>query len=152
MSGSGISWAIRKSAPCSRQITTPAPDHWFFTGRMPFLPPNQQHQSTEGQYTYIIPNTYVIPLVRVSLTLYSVLEVTFIFIYNTLILIFLHNITFSTWLMAARHDSVSVVLEESLLSRPEETDVHSSRSGLDDLLKWVFSMKLSMPSALYGWV
>jgi len=21
----------------------------FFTGRMPFLPPNQQHQSTEGQ-------------------------------------------------------------------------------------------------------
>ena len=25
MSGSGISWAICKSAPCSRQITTPAP-------------------------------------------------------------------------------------------------------------------------------
>ena len=23
----------------------------FFTGRMPFLPPNQQHQSTEGTYT-----------------------------------------------------------------------------------------------------
>jgi len=22
----------------------------FFTGRMPFLPPNQQHQSTEGKY------------------------------------------------------------------------------------------------------
>jgi len=22
----------------------------FFTGRMPFLPPNQQHQSTEGTY------------------------------------------------------------------------------------------------------
>jgi len=22
----------------------------FFTGRMPFLPPNQQHQSTEGHY------------------------------------------------------------------------------------------------------
>jgi len=21
----------------------------FFTGRMPFLPPNQQHQSTEGK-------------------------------------------------------------------------------------------------------
>ena len=33
----------------SRQITTPAPHHSvFFTGRMPFLPPNQQHQSTEG--------------------------------------------------------------------------------------------------------
>jgi len=23
----------------------------FFTGRMPFLPPNQQRQSTEGKYT-----------------------------------------------------------------------------------------------------
>jgi len=27
VSGSGISWAICKSAPCSRQITTPAPHH-----------------------------------------------------------------------------------------------------------------------------
>ena len=42
VSGSGISWAICKSAPRSRQITTQ-----FFTGRMPFLPPNQQRQSTE---------------------------------------------------------------------------------------------------------
>ena len=48
VSGSGISWAICKSAPCSRQITMPAPHHSFFTGRMPFLPPNQQRQSTEG--------------------------------------------------------------------------------------------------------
>ena len=49
--GSGISWTICKSfAPCSRQITTPAPHHSiFFTGRMPFLPPNQQRQSTEGK-------------------------------------------------------------------------------------------------------
>ena len=48
-SGSGISWAICKSAPHSRQITMPAPHHSsFFTGQMPFLPPNQQHQSTEG--------------------------------------------------------------------------------------------------------
>ena len=30
VSGSGISWAIRKSAPCSRQITTPAPHHSVF--------------------------------------------------------------------------------------------------------------------------
>jgi len=37
-----------KSAPRSRQITTPAPTTQFFTGRMPFLPPNQQRQSTEG--------------------------------------------------------------------------------------------------------
>ena len=27
VSGSGVSWAICKSAPCSRQITTPAPHH-----------------------------------------------------------------------------------------------------------------------------
>jgi len=30
-----------------REITMPAPHHSVFTGRMPFLPPNQQHQSTE---------------------------------------------------------------------------------------------------------
>ena len=48
VSGSGISWAICKSAPCCRQTTTPAPTTQFFTGWMPFLPPNQEHQSTEG--------------------------------------------------------------------------------------------------------
>ena len=36
MSGSGISWAVCRQC---------------FTGRMPFLPPNQQRQSTEGTYT-----------------------------------------------------------------------------------------------------
>ena len=51
--GSGISWAICKSAPRSRQTTTPAPHHsYVFTGRMPFLPPNQQRQSTEGTWTW----------------------------------------------------------------------------------------------------
>jgi len=30
------------------QITMPAPHHSVFTGRMPFLPPNQQRQGTEG--------------------------------------------------------------------------------------------------------
>ena len=47
VSGSGIIWAVCKSAPRCRQITAPAPHH-FFTGRIPFLPPNQQRQSTEG--------------------------------------------------------------------------------------------------------
>jgi len=48
--GSGISWTIHKqSAPCSRQITTPTPRHSMFTGRMLFLTPNQQCQSTEGK-------------------------------------------------------------------------------------------------------
>ena len=47
--GSGISWTIRKkSAPRSRQITTPTPHQSVFTGRMLFLTPNQQCQSTEG--------------------------------------------------------------------------------------------------------
>ena len=46
VSGSGISWAMCKSASRSRQITTPAPHcSVFFTGQMPFLPPNQQRQS-----------------------------------------------------------------------------------------------------------
>jgi len=40
----GISW-VRKTAPRSRQITTPLS---FFTGRMPFLPPNQQRQGTDS--------------------------------------------------------------------------------------------------------
>jgi len=48
VSGSGISWAICMSAPCSRMTTTQAPQHSVFTGRMPFLSLNQQRQSTEG--------------------------------------------------------------------------------------------------------
>ena len=51
MSGSGVSWAICKSAFRSRQITMPAPHHSVFY--RPFLPPNRQRQSTEG--TRIFP-------------------------------------------------------------------------------------------------
>jgi len=48
--GSGISWTICKSfAPRSRKITMPVPHQSAFIGRMPFLLPNQQHQSTEGK-------------------------------------------------------------------------------------------------------
>jgi len=39
----------------------PAPHHSFFTGQMPFLPPNQQRQSTEGtmlKYKYIFQIKY----------------------------------------------------------------------------------------------
>jgi len=32
----------------SLQTARQHPTTWFFTGRMPFLPPNQQRQSTEG--------------------------------------------------------------------------------------------------------
>ena len=40
--------------------TTPAPHHSIFTGRVPFLTPNQQRQSTEGltNYFYIIGKCY----------------------------------------------------------------------------------------------
>ena len=48
VSGSGIRWAICKSAPRSRQIPHQHLTAQFFTGWMPFLPPNQQRQSTEG--------------------------------------------------------------------------------------------------------
>jgi len=46
VSGSGISRATCKSAPHSRQITTPAPNHSVFKHQMP----DQQHQSTEGKH------------------------------------------------------------------------------------------------------
>ena len=39
MSGSGISWAICKSAPCSRQTTTPAPHHSFLQAGCPSCRP-----------------------------------------------------------------------------------------------------------------
>jgi len=48
VSGSGISWAICKSAPQPRQTTMPASHHSFCTGQMLFLPSNQQYQSIEG--------------------------------------------------------------------------------------------------------
>ena len=48
VTGSGISWATCKSAPHSRQMATPTTTQ-FFTGRMPFLPPNQHRQSTEDK-------------------------------------------------------------------------------------------------------
>jgi len=35
----------------SSQTTTPTSHHSVFAGRMPFLPPNQQRQSTEGRST-----------------------------------------------------------------------------------------------------
>jgi len=53
VSGSGISWAICKSAFRHRQITMPASHHSVFTGRMPFLLPNKHHQSTEGMNKWI---------------------------------------------------------------------------------------------------
>jgi len=50
VSGSGISWAICKSAPCSRQITTPALYHSVFY-RPDALPAAQPTASKHCQYT-----------------------------------------------------------------------------------------------------
>ena len=52
VSGSGITWAMCKSALCSRQTPMPVPDHSVFTGWTTFLLPNQQHQSTDSN-TYL---------------------------------------------------------------------------------------------------
>jgi len=53
--GSGISWTIfKQSALRSRQITTPTPHQSMFTGWMLFLTPNQQCQSTEGNYSMAV--------------------------------------------------------------------------------------------------
>ena len=50
VSGSGISWAICKSAPCFRQITTPATHHsWFFTGRMPSCHPTNSVKALKAK-------------------------------------------------------------------------------------------------------
>jgi len=48
VSGSVICWAICKSAPQIPDNHANIPPLSFFTGRMPFLSPNQQCQSTEG--------------------------------------------------------------------------------------------------------
>jgi len=58
VSGSGIHWAICKSAPSSRQITTPAPHHWVFY-RPDALPAAQptvsKHLVTSNvQYIYLL--------------------------------------------------------------------------------------------------
>ena len=50
MSGSGISWAICKSAPCSRQITTPAPHRSVFY--RPDALPAAQPTATKHWFLY----------------------------------------------------------------------------------------------------
>jgi len=52
VSGSGISWAICKSAPCSREKTTPAPHHSVFY-RPDALPAAQPTVSKHWRHTEI---------------------------------------------------------------------------------------------------
>ena len=48
MSGSGISWPYASLHLALDREPRQHPTTQFFTGRMPFLPPNEQRQSTEG--------------------------------------------------------------------------------------------------------
>ena len=57
MSGSGISWAMCKSAPRSRQITTPAPHHSVFY-RSDALPAAQPTASKHWRATVVITYYY----------------------------------------------------------------------------------------------
>ena len=54
VSGSGISWNEHMQVCTLLQTDNPAntPPLSFFTGRMPFLSPNQQRQSTEGTISH----------------------------------------------------------------------------------------------------
>jgi len=51
-SGSGISWAICKSAPRPRQITMPESHCSVFTGLMPFLPPTNSVKALKAKALY----------------------------------------------------------------------------------------------------
>ena len=48
----------RITAVYSRQLTTPVPHHSVSTGQMPFLPPNQQRQTTEDAALKALLRTY----------------------------------------------------------------------------------------------
>ena len=58
------------------------PTTQFFTGRMPFLPPNQQHQSTERSYRRISP---------LGIDLYS-LHVNVLIFSNNGLWLYCHNV------------------------------------------------------------
>jgi len=51
----------------------PAPHHSVFTGQLPFLTPNQQHQSTEGKITTSesIANTVLCRQVQILSLIYE---------------------------------------------------------------------------------
>ena len=51
VSGTGISWAICKSAPCSRQTPTPAPHHCFLQARCPSCRPTNSVKALKALYT-----------------------------------------------------------------------------------------------------
>jgi len=56
----------------SLQTTMPAPHRSVFTGWMPFLPPNQQRQSTEGLY---MTACYLIIITVITHTIISIIAI-----------------------------------------------------------------------------
>ena len=60
VSGSGISWAACKSAPCSRQTTTPAPNHSVFY-RPDTLPSAQPTASKHWRQLIVKLSEFCIP-------------------------------------------------------------------------------------------
>jgi len=95
--GSGISWTMCKSiAPRSRQITTPAPHHSVFTARIPFLPPNQQCQSTEAITLYTCEHVYKTQLSkRATSHFWADFKYSICTLYNN---VHLHNTLRSSWI------------------------------------------------------
>jgi len=59
VSGSGISWAICKSAPRSRQITMPAPHRSVFY--MPFLPPTNSIKALKRSVASVYLTLLILP-------------------------------------------------------------------------------------------
>jgi len=57
VSGSGISWAICKSAPRSRQITTPAPHKFFLQAGCPSCRPTNSVKALKAQRHTNVPTT-----------------------------------------------------------------------------------------------
>ena len=58
VSGSSISWATCKSAPRSRQITTPAHHHSVFTGRVPSCRPTNSVKALKVRFSTWRQNSY----------------------------------------------------------------------------------------------
>jgi len=137
MSGSGISWAICKSAPHSRQMTMPASHHSVFTGQMPllsFLPPNRHRKSTEGHRQRLV----------VSVTLHSKITLT-----NSVLILAFCIVNFNCYYMvkwrflfslsswhtllerSRVHDQTSVFSRGCLLPRVGRTDVQWSQIRLN---------------------
>jgi len=50
----GWQWHQLDHMQNANHITTPVPHHSVFTGQMPVLPLNQQHQSTEASITTVL--------------------------------------------------------------------------------------------------